>query len=64
MSATKGIENDSLMFMDEVLAEELPRARSRHLAFLSGPSFAKELAGAPADGRRHRRARRRASAPT
>ena len=44
VSATKGIENDSLMFMDEVLAEELPdHARSR-LAFLSGPSFAKELA--------------------
>jgi glycerol-3-phosphate dehydrogenase (NAD(P)+) len=43
VSATKGIENDSLMFMDEVLAQELPHARS-HLAFLSGPSFAKELA--------------------
>jgi glycerol-3-phosphate dehydrogenase (NAD(P)+) len=43
VSATKGIENESLMFMDEVLGQELPRARSR-LAFLSGPSFAKELA--------------------
>src|SRR5258708_6049079 len=43
VSATKGIENDSLMFMDEVLSEELPDARG-HLAFLSGPSFAKELA--------------------
>ncbi|HEX3769653.1 MAG TPA: NAD(P)H-dependent glycerol-3-phosphate dehydrogenase [Polyangiaceae bacterium] len=43
VSATKGIENESLMFMDEVLAEELPHARS-HFAFLSGPSFAKELA--------------------
>jgi|CZKU01.1.fsa_nt_gi glycerol-3-phosphate dehydrogenase (NAD(P)+) len=43
VSATKGIENDSLMFMDEVLAEELPGARSQ-FAFLSGPSFAKELA--------------------
>jgi glycerol-3-phosphate dehydrogenase (NAD(P)+) len=43
VSATKGIENDTLMFMDEVLAQELPHARSQ-LAFLSGPSFAKELA--------------------
>ncbi len=43
VSATKGVENDTLMFMDEVLAEELPHARGQ-LAFLSGPSFAKELA--------------------
>jgi glycerol-3-phosphate dehydrogenase (NAD(P)+) len=44
VSATKGIENDSLMFMDEILSEELrPHARE-HLTFLSGPSFAKELA--------------------
>jgi glycerol-3-phosphate dehydrogenase (NAD(P)+) len=44
VSATKGIENDSLMFMDEVLAEELPVHSKNELAFLSGPSFAKELA--------------------
>ncbi len=46
VSATKGIENDSLMFMDEVLEHELGRdadVRAR-LAYLSGPSFAKELA--------------------
>lgn len=43
VSATKGIENDSLMFVDEILEAELPFARE-HLAFLSGPSFAKELA--------------------
>jgi glycerol-3-phosphate dehydrogenase (NAD(P)+) len=43
VSATKGIENDSLMFMDEVLAAELPEHAREHLAFLSGPSFAKEL---------------------
>ena len=43
VSATKGIENDSLEFIDEILANELPEHRS-HLAFLSGPSFAKELA--------------------
>ncbi len=44
VSATKGIENESLMFMDEVLTDELPRAMRSQLAFLSGPSFAKELA--------------------
>ena len=43
VSATKGIENESLMFIDEILEEELPSCRDR-LAFLSGPSFAKELA--------------------
>jgi glycerol-3-phosphate dehydrogenase (NAD(P)+) len=44
VSATKGIENESLMFMDEVLHEELPARARDHLTFLSGPSFAKELA--------------------
>jgi glycerol-3-phosphate dehydrogenase (NAD(P)+) len=44
VSATKGIENESLMFMDEVLHAELPREARDHLTFLSGPSFAKELA--------------------
>jgi glycerol-3-phosphate dehydrogenase (NAD(P)+) len=44
VSATKGIENDSLMFMDEVLAAELPAHARDQLTFLSGPSFAKELA--------------------
>jgi glycerol-3-phosphate dehydrogenase (NAD(P)+) len=44
VSATKGIENDSLMFMDEVLAQELPAHSRRSLTFLSGPSFARELA--------------------
>ena len=43
VSATKGIENDSLVFMDEVMQEELPKHTHEHLAFLSGPSFAKEL---------------------
>jgi glycerol-3-phosphate dehydrogenase (NAD(P)+) len=44
VSATKGVETDSLMFMDEVLAEVLPAHAHGNLAFLSGPSFAKELA--------------------
>jgi glycerol-3-phosphate dehydrogenase (NAD(P)+) len=44
VSATKGIENESLMFMDEILSQELAPHSRRQLAFLSGPSFAKELA--------------------
>jgi glycerol-3-phosphate dehydrogenase (NAD(P)+) len=42
VGAAKGIENDSLMTMDEVLLDVLPRARYTDLAFLSGPSFARE----------------------
>ncbi len=44
VSATKGIENESLTFVDEILAAELPGEAHHHFAFLSGPSFAKELA--------------------
>lgn len=44
VSATKGIENESLMFVDEILEAELSPAHAKNLAFLSGPSFAKELA--------------------
>jgi glycerol-3-phosphate dehydrogenase (NAD(P)+) len=44
VSATKGIENDTLMFVDEILEAELPASAKGRLAFLSGPSFAKELA--------------------
>lgn len=48
VSATKGIENDSLMLVSEILEHELPEARGR-LAYLSGPSFAKEVVrGMPA----------------
>lgn len=44
VSASKGIEVDTLARMDEVLCEELPTANARHLAVLSGPSFALEVA--------------------
>ncbi len=45
VSASKGIENGTLMTMSQVLEEELGRARRRaRLAFLSGPSFAREVA--------------------
>jgi len=40
VSAAKGVEEDSLRRMSEVIAEELPGAR---VAVLSGPSFAREV---------------------
>ncbi len=40
VSATKGLETDTLDLMSDVVAEELPGAR---LAVLSGPSFAREV---------------------
>ncbi|WP_438015866.1 NAD(P)H-dependent glycerol-3-phosphate dehydrogenase [Sorangium sp. So ce315] len=43
-SATKGIENDSLMLMSEVLVDELGRDVEPRLTYLSGPSFAREVA--------------------
>jgi len=47
VSATKGIENDSLMRMSEVICEVLGGGKDGfrpRLAALSGPSFAKEVA--------------------
>ncbi len=45
VSASKGIENQTLMTMSQVLEEELKNAgRKAKLAFLSGPSFAREVA--------------------
>ncbi|MEA1923401.1 MAG: NAD(P)H-dependent glycerol-3-phosphate dehydrogenase [Pseudomonadota bacterium] len=45
VSASKGIENQTLMTMSQVLQEELKNAgRKAKLAFLSGPSFAREVA--------------------
>ncbi len=44
VSAAKGIENETLMTMTEVLSEVLPREASFELAVLSGPSFAREVA--------------------
>lgn len=43
-SASKGIENDTLMLMSDVLLEELGHAVQPRLTYLSGPSFAKEVA--------------------
>jgi glycerol-3-phosphate dehydrogenase (NAD(P)+) len=48
VSASKGIENETLATMDEVLKDILPGKLGAQLAFLSGPSFAKEVgAGLP-----------------
>jgi glycerol-3-phosphate dehydrogenase (NAD(P)+) len=44
ISASKGIETETLRMMSEVLEDELPAARHEGLTFLSGPSFAKEVA--------------------
>jgi len=44
VSAAKGIEEGTLHTMDRVYAEVLPPAISARAAFLSGPTFAKELA--------------------
>lgn len=43
-SATKGIENDSLMLMSDVLVDVLGKEVEPRLTYLSGPSFAKEVA--------------------
>ncbi len=44
VSCAKGIENDTLCTMEEALQATLPEALHGGLAFLSGPSFAKEVA--------------------
>ncbi len=42
--ATKGIENESLLMVTQVLEEMLPPRHHRFLMALGGPSFAKEVA--------------------
>lgn len=44
VSATKGIENDTLMLVSEILEDVLPVHCHPYLTYLSGPSFAKEVA--------------------
>jgi glycerol-3-phosphate dehydrogenase (NAD(P)+) len=44
VSASKGIENDSLMLMSEVIEDVLGEDVRPRCAYLSGPSFAKEVA--------------------
>lgn len=45
VSLTKGIEKESLKRMSEVLKEILPVSNHPRIAALSGPSFAREVAG-------------------
>jgi glycerol-3-phosphate dehydrogenase (NAD(P)+) len=48
--ATKGIEERSLQLMSQVLAESMPALEPERFAFLSGPTFAREVAqGLPTD---------------
>jgi glycerol-3-phosphate dehydrogenase (NAD(P)+) len=48
VNCTKGLENETLLTMSQLLAEILPKSNHSQLAFLSGPSFAREVAlGAP-----------------
>ena len=42
--ASKGIEQGTLMTMEEVLRDVLPRSFHAQLSFMAGPSFAKEVA--------------------
>lgn len=41
--ATKGIENETLMLMSQVMEDVLPAPHHPNLAVLSGPSFAREV---------------------
>jgi glycerol-3-phosphate dehydrogenase (NAD(P)+) len=43
VNVAKGIENDSLMSISEILADVLPRVKRDHIVTLSGPSFADEV---------------------
>src|ERR1043166_5927835 len=43
ISATKGVENITLMRMDEVIADVLQERFAPHFVALSGPSFAREV---------------------
>ena len=44
VAASKGIENETLLPVSEVLASVLPEIDRSRFAFLSGPSFAREVA--------------------
>lgn len=44
ISASKGVEGESLGFVDDVLEDILPPSLHPHLCFLAGPSFAREVA--------------------
>ncbi|MEM4326446.1 MAG: NAD(P)H-dependent glycerol-3-phosphate dehydrogenase [Candidatus Pacearchaeota archaeon] len=43
LSVSKGIENETLRLVSEILEQELPEQYHKFLCYLSGPSFAKEI---------------------
>lgn len=43
VSASKGIENDTLLTMSQVIKSVISQSHHAHIAVLSGPTFAKEL---------------------
>jgi glycerol-3-phosphate dehydrogenase (NAD(P)+) len=43
LSASKGIENNSLMYVSEILLDMFEYAKKEHIACLSGPSHAEEV---------------------
>jgi len=43
VSASKGLEQETLLTVSQVLKETLPKAAHKNLAVLSGPSFAREV---------------------
>jgi len=43
VSASKGIENKTHLTMSNVLKQTLPKVSEKHIAVLSGPSFAREV---------------------
>jgi glycerol-3-phosphate dehydrogenase (NAD(P)+) len=45
VSATKGIENDTLLRISEVIREVVGRSFAPRIAAISGPTFAREVAG-------------------
>jgi glycerol-3-phosphate dehydrogenase (NAD(P)+) len=45
VSASKGIENNTLRMVSEIFEEEIPGRLHKNLSYLSGPSFAKEIIG-------------------
>lgn len=44
VSCTKGIENTTLLLVSQIFEELLPKDRLRYVTYLSGPSFAREVA--------------------
>jgi glycerol-3-phosphate dehydrogenase (NAD(P)+) len=44
VTVSKGIENDTLLTMTQLLADCVPESHRDNIAILSGPSFAKEMA--------------------